>query len=157
MVHENVNTFVGLVLEGSTPTSAWRYCSKGSLQDTLLNTAIKIDWFFKYSLIRDLTSGLEFIHNSQLISHGSLKSTNCVINNRWVLKITDFGLPGVRVSPDCSIGSLLWTAPELLRMENRPPGGTQPGDIYSFAIIVQEIIARDIPFGAFHKTPQGNY
>ena len=41
----------------------------------------------------------------------------------------------------------LWTAPELLRMNNRPPEGTVKGDVYSFAILWQEIVYRS---GAFH-------
>ena len=37
---------------------------------------------------------------------------------------------------------LLWTAPELLRLHNRPPEGSAKGDVYSFAIICQEIVYR---------------
>ena len=34
---------------------------------------------------------MEFLHKSNLRSHGNLKSSNCVIDSRWVLKITDYG------------------------------------------------------------------
>jgi len=40
----------------------------------------------------------------------------------------------------------LWTAPELLRMTTRPINGTQKGDVYSFAIILQEITFRAEPY-----------
>ena len=40
---------------------------------------------------------------------------------------------------------LLWTAPEILRLPGWSPG-TQKGDVYSFAIILQEIIVRGLPF-----------
>jgi len=40
----------------------------------------------------------------------------------------------------------LWTAPELLRMTNRPINGTQKADVYSFAIILQEIMFREEPY-----------
>jgi len=40
----------------------------------------------------------------------------------------------------------LWTAPELLRMTTRPINGTQKADVYSFAIVLQEIIYRAMPY-----------
>ena len=42
--------------------------------------------------------------------------------------------------------SLLWTAPELLRMKEPPINGTQKGDVYSFAIIMQEIAYQAQPY-----------
>jgi Protein tyrosine and serine/threonine kinase len=41
---------------------------------------------------------------------------------------------------------LLWTAPEHLRMKEYPRSGTQKGDVYSFAIVVQEIACRAQPY-----------
>lgn len=86
--------------------------------------------------------------------HGHLTSHNCVIDKRWVCKVTDYGLQSVvrqsygDVSPWSNLPAekLLWTAPELL-----VPGtsliGTQPGDLYSFGVIVQEVITHSNPYG----------
>ena len=50
----------------------------------------------------------------------------------------------------------LWTAPELLRMTTRPINGTQKADVYSFAIILQEIMFRAAPYFIDIEQPQGS-
>ena len=35
---------------------------------------------------------MEYLHRSEIQSHGNLKSDNCMVDSRWVLKITDYGL-----------------------------------------------------------------
>lgn len=44
--------------------------------------------------------GMAFLHNSVIVSHGNLKSSNCVVDNRFVLKITDYGLSSFRTESD---------------------------------------------------------
>jgi len=51
-------------------------------------------------------------------------------------------------------GDQLWTAPELLRMTTRPINGTQKADVYSFAIILQEIVFRAAPYFIDVDPPQ---
>lgn len=51
--------------------------------------------------------------------------------------------------------ALLWTAPELLRMTSRPKKGTQRGDVFSFAIVLQEILLRVGPYGCDSFSPEG--
>ena len=34
---------------------------------------------------------MNYLHHSPFGSHGHLSSSNCVVDNRWVCKITDYG------------------------------------------------------------------
>lgn len=36
---------------------------------------------------------MRYIHGTPIRVHGYLTSRNCVIDARWVLKVTDYGLP----------------------------------------------------------------
>ncbi|ROT76823.1 putative atrial natriuretic peptide receptor 1-like isoform X2 [Penaeus vannamei] len=74
--------------------SSGEYCPKGSLQDILENDDVKLDSMFKISLMHDLVKvrGHGVPHSSEIRTHGNLKSSNCVVDSRFVLKITDFGL-----------------------------------------------------------------
>lgn len=123
-----------------------------------------------------LHQGMNYLHNSYIGCHGNLKSSNCVVDSRFVLKITDYGLARFRSSCENDeshalyasmcfhsqkhllllylgqfmsgsfFSEKLWTAPELLIYDRHPPQGTQKGDVYSFGIILQEIALRNGPF-----------
>ena len=38
------------------------------------------------------------LHNSPITAHGNLKSSNCLIDGRWVCKISDHGLDSVKAN-----------------------------------------------------------
>lgn len=97
--HNHIVTFIGACLD--VPHSCFlvtEYCPKGSLQDILENDEIKLDWMFRYSLMHDIIKGMSYLHASEMHVHGNLKSSNCVVDSRFVLKITDFGLHSLRQS-----------------------------------------------------------
>lgn len=39
-----------------------------------------------------IQQGMAYLHNSDVSVHGKLRSCNCLIDGRFVLKISDFGL-----------------------------------------------------------------
>lgn len=152
--HDHVVRFIGVCVESPHCCLITEYCPKGSLQDILENDEISLDWMFRFSLMHDLVKGMAYLHNSEIRSHGNLKSSNCVVDSRFVLKVTDFGLHALRSYDENENEDSyaywkrkLWTGPELLRMEDPPPPeGTQKADVYSFAIIAHEIVLRQGPF-----------
>uniref|UniRef100_A0AAQ5ZSD9 Guanylate cyclase n=1 Tax=Amphiprion ocellaris TaxID=80972 RepID=A0AAQ5ZSD9_AMPOC len=150
MRHENVNPFLGFFHDCGVFAIVTEFCSRGSLEDLLLNEDVKLDWMFKSSLLLDLIKGMKYLHHRE-VSHTRLKSRNCVVDGRFVLKVTDYGynevleaqrFPFIEPRPD----ELLWTAPEILRSGQPGLHGTLPGDVYSFAIIMQEVVMRGPPF-----------
>lgn len=81
--------------------------------------------------------------------HGWLIPTKCVIDTRWILKLTDFGLVQVYKMLDAKfnhprIRDYLYSSPEVLRsgLGNVISSASQASDIFSFAIVVAEIISR---------------
>ncbi|WAR30118.1 ANPRA-like protein [Mya arenaria] len=67
-----------------------------TFQDVLENEQIKLDWMFRYSLMQDIVRAMTYLQSTEVKSHGALKSTNCVVDSRFVLKLTDFGLHDLR-------------------------------------------------------------
>uniref|UniRef100_A0A8C1WUG8 Guanylate cyclase n=1 Tax=Cyprinus carpio TaxID=7962 RepID=A0A8C1WUG8_CYPCA len=147
----HLTRFIGACIDPPNICIVTEYCPRGSLQDILENESINLDWMFRYSLINDIVKGMNYLHNSYIGSHGNLKSSNCVVDSRFVLKIADYGLASFRLCCEnedshALYAKKLWTAPELLIYDRHPPQGTQKGDVYSFGIILQEIALRNGPF-----------
>ncbi|CAF0863567.1 unnamed protein product [Brachionus calyciflorus] len=156
MKHENLNTFFGIIIDSSIPTLVYEYASRGSLEDILLKEHFKLDWNFKWFMLIDLCRAMRFIHSSEIKFHGNLKSRNCIIDSRWILKVTDFGLHKIYSNQNknqiMNPSDLLWTAPEHL--DHSSHLGSQPGDVYSFGIIMQEIIVEGAPYCMMNFTDE---
>ncbi|XP_070537461.1 atrial natriuretic peptide receptor 1-like [Ptychodera flava] len=151
--HPNLVRFIGACIDPRKACFVIEYCTKGSLQDILGNDSIRLDWMFRYSLLFDLVKGMDFIHSSFIKFHGDLKSSNCLVDSRFVLKVSDFGVHEWRESVNVAGAlqpsdyyGLFWRAPELLRDGTSPCWGTQKGDVYSFAIILHELSVREGPY-----------
>ncbi|KAG7232193.1 hypothetical protein INR49_009452 [Caranx melampygus] len=89
--HPNLCKFVGGCVEVPNVAIVTEYCPKGSLNDVLLNDEIPLNWGFRFSFATDIARGMSYLHQHR-ICHGRLKSLNCVLDDRWVCKITDYGL-----------------------------------------------------------------
>lgn len=162
------------------------FCPKGSLREFFHNESMVIDWTFKYSIINDILAGLNYLHSSALGFHGRLKSSNCLVDARFVVKLSDYGPHslyeqidsdelgkisfkksdlyegtaarepmeddngGSGPSKDIDEESMLlkkrlWIAPEHMVSSGKIIGSMK-GDVYSFGLLLYEIITNTLPF-----------
>ncbi|CAI5455329.1 unnamed protein product [Caenorhabditis angaria] len=151
--HENLNRFFGLINETDLIFTIHAYGPRKSLNDLLRNNDLRLDRMFRVSFIEDITKGLTFLHDGSKIGyHGNLKSTNCVVDAYWRIKLSNFGMEKIRQDePEKKADDLLWTAPEIVRrygvQNDLPNMEIARADIYSFAIILYEIYGRQGPYG----------
>ncbi|XP_055344185.1 atrial natriuretic peptide receptor 1-like [Paramacrobiotus metropolitanus] len=154
--HNNVQIFYGIAVndENLCEYVVGDVCQKGSVMALIDKRKLNLDWEFKSALLKDTVAGMTYLHGSAVVSHGDLSAHTCLVDSRFVVKITDHGLAYFRdnaltsMPPDESseidFTQLLWRAPELLRRPSKE--GTQKGDVYSFAIIIQQLILRSAPY-----------
>uniref|UniRef100_A0A9J8AJQ8 Guanylate cyclase n=1 Tax=Cyprinus carpio carpio TaxID=630221 RepID=A0A9J8AJQ8_CYPCA len=155
---QNLNLFLGLFLDTGIFGIVTEHCTRGSLEDLLNNEEMRLDWMFKSSLLLDLIRGMKYLHNHGII-HGRLKSRNCVVDGRFVLKVTDYGFSEIIncqniILEDTKPEDQFWTAPEILRDPKLKKKGTYAADVYSFSIIMQEVISRCAPFCMLDMPPE---
>uniref|UniRef100_A0A915P3W7 Guanylate cyclase n=1 Tax=Meloidogyne floridensis TaxID=298350 RepID=A0A915P3W7_9BILA len=91
MENENLNKFYGICFNQQNEfICLWILCQRGSLEDVLFNTDLKIGKNFQASFAKDVVKGLFFLHNSILRMHGSLCLQNCLVDSNWNVKLTNF-------------------------------------------------------------------
>ena len=94
-----------------------------------------------------ISVGMEYIHSRNII-HMDLKTLNILLDSQFLPKISDFGISSNRNTEEKQqpnhqdIGTAAIMAPELHRYESYD----QSVDVYSFGIILWEMLTHDVPF-----------
>ncbi|XP_070816916.1 atrial natriuretic peptide receptor 2-like [Chaetodon trifascialis] len=145
--HPNLCKFIGGSIEVPYVSIITEHCPKGSLSDVLLNDDIPINWGFRLSFATDIARGMSYLHQHKMF-HGRLHSRNCVIDDRWVCKISDYGLTAYRKEDfeavnngfNCGEVNRIYCAPEV--MLGSSSNMTPAADVYSYSMILVEIATR---------------
>lgn len=122
------------------------YCCNGDLYKFLDGKPLK-ESYAKY-YIGQLKDGLRYLYNNKII-HRDLKPQNLVLNDKYELKITDFGFAksfkenGYGMS-ETICGTPLYMAPEIMEYKNY----SIKSDLWSVGVIMFEILVGKTPYNA---------
>ena len=86
---------------------------------------------------------MAYLHSRNII-HRDLKPSNILLTNENRAKIADFGMSVTNFGQELTAetGTYRWMAPEVIRHESY----SSNADVYSFGIVLWQLITREIPF-----------
>ncbi|KAK1435952.1 hypothetical protein QVD17_01725 [Tagetes erecta] len=148
--HQNLVTLVGFCDEDQERILVYEYASNGSLDDYILRTGSRSNysWAQHLQICLNAARGLQFLHNGvgehHRIIHRDIKSSNILLGQNWVGKISDFGLS--RIGPanlqatfvmTQVAGTLEYVDPQY----NKTGMLTKESDVYSFGVVLFEVLS----------------
>ena len=119
----------------------------GSLDKYLFNDKKEIEWEKLHDIAIGTARGIAYLHEEcqHRIIHHDIKPANILLDANYFPKVADFGLAKLCNCDDTHVtlsgyrGTPGYSAPEFL-LKNHPI--TQKCDVYSFGIILFEIVGR---------------
>jgi len=148
--HPNVVLFMGACTQPEHLMIVTEFCGLGSLEDWIYKPKEKPLTFFKrVSIAKETALGVNWLHHlSPCFLHRDLKPANILIDNKWTIKIADFGLSTIMSGDDDDgrnevAGTPFYMAPEIL-LESHDYN--EKIDVYSFGIVMYELFVCQRPY-----------
>mmetsp|Transcript_78507 Transcript_78507/g.163098 ORF Transcript_78507/g.163098 Transcript_78507/m.163098 type:complete len:300 (-) Transcript_78507:96-995(-) len=158
--HPNLVAFMGVSSAHTPFRIVTEFCGGGCCFELLhTNEDIILEWAQQHKMCLDVARAIEYLHNfSPKIIHRDLKSLNLLLarpvtngSDQPFVKVSDFGLSRMQDSVEgteawgkmtIAAGTCHWMAPEVFINSYYD----ERVDVYSFAMIIYEVICREIPF-----------
>ncbi|KAG2556435.1 hypothetical protein PVAP13_8NG078600 [Panicum virgatum] len=142
--HFNLIRLVGFCAEKSHKLLVYEYLSNGSLDKWIFSksTVFTLSWKTRRDIILGIARGLSYLHEEceQKIAHLDIKPQNILLDDKFSAKVSDFGLSKMINRDQSKVmtrmrGTRGYLAPEWLGSKI-----TEKADIYSFGVVMAEII-----------------
>ncbi|XP_041002520.1 calcium/calmodulin-regulated receptor-like kinase 2 [Juglans microcarpa x Juglans regia] len=141
--HRNLVNLVGYCVDKGQHMLIYEFMSNGSLENLLYGQEEQIlSWEERLQIALDISHGIEYLHEGAVppIIHRDLKSANILLDRSMRAKVADFGLSKEEEVFDGRNSGLKGTYGYIDPMYMSTNKFTMKSDIYSFGIIIFELI-----------------
>ncbi|XP_034996539.1 serine/threonine-protein kinase A-Raf isoform X1 [Zootoca vivipara] len=155
--HVNILLFMGFMTRPKFAIIT-QWCEGSSLYQHLHVQETPLEMVQRIDVARQTAQGMAYLHAKNII-HRDLKSNNIFLHEGLTVKIGDFGLATVKTRWSSSqqveqpSGSILWMAPEVIRMQDPNPYSFQ-SDVYSYGVVLYELLSGTLPYRHINNRDQ---
>ena len=156
--HPNLVRFIAAVLDEAAEQLRAPPLIVTELLDTNLRQAYqqgRLQTTDCVTILRDVAYALHYLHDHmQPIIHRDVSSPNILLqalpNKGWLAKVSDFGSANLaKLAHTAGEGAIIYSAPETFPhtdLHTEPPPMTTKIDVYSYGILVCEVVTSQVPF-----------